>query len=193
MLDAPEGVSAAICQRHPDLRRSPQAQEVLAFRLRTDGGDFTIPNVYPGHQVIISTYTRGPYYLESIRLGELDAIASEIPAVSGAQSLTVTYKYGGGSVHGTIEDCGTARVMLIPRDPALRRVEFLRETHFAANGQFVIAAVRPGDYYGFAIGAETSSRWYAAVWDEGLLDRQASKITVRANEHTSGPIRVVKW
>jgi hypothetical protein len=57
-----------------------------------------------------------------------DAIA-EIPVLSAAQPLTVTCKYGGGSVHGTIEECGTARVMLIPRDPVLWRIEFWRETH----------------------------------------------------------------
>jgi hypothetical protein len=83
--------------------------------------------------------------------------------------------------------------MLIPRDPVLRRVEFLRETSCAANGQFEFAAVRPGEYYGFAIGAESSTRWYAAVWDEALLDRQATKVTVRANEHSSAGIPVVKW
>ena len=93
-------------------------------------GDFTL-RVYPGpyHLFVLGPETT-PYYLDSIRLGNLDALAAQdIPILSGATPLLVTFQYGGGSVRGTVESCGTGRVLLIPIDSLLRRVNLACEPH----------------------------------------------------------------
>jgi len=155
-------------------------------------GDFTI-QLYPGpHHVDLIEPPPAQFYLDSIRLGGQDALTSDVTILSDAQPLTVTYKFGGGSVQGAIDGCGAGRVLLLPQDPALRRHEFLREANCGTNGQFEFSAVRPGEYYGFAVSADSSPLWYAALLDGSLLDR-ASRVTVRSNEHTNAEIRLSKW
>jgi hypothetical protein len=104
-----------------------------------------------------------------------------VPILSGTDALVVTYKYGGGSVAGTLEACGG--VALVPVDPALRVQALVRITHCGPNGQFSFQAVRPGEYYGLAISGDGPP-------EESVL-RGLSKITVRDNEHTTADIRPV--
>ncbi len=95
--------------------------------------------------------------------------------------MTVTYKYGGGSVQGTIEGCVGGGIALIPVDRALRGPALVRTTQCGSNGQFTFAAVRPGEYYGVLVTG-------MGPLDESVLSR-AAKITVRNNEHTTAEIR----
>ena len=154
-------------------------------------GDFTIRNVYPGRYQIATMEepTAVPYYLDSIRLGDRDAAAG-IEILSSAQTLTVTYKMGGGSVRGTIEDCVDSRVLLVPQDSSLRRNEFMRYTSCGQDGRFEFSAVRPGEYYGLAIAGTGAAPWYQVMRDEQVL-KQASRVTVRAGESTAAEIRMV--
>jgi hypothetical protein len=71
-------------------------------------------------------------------------------------------------------------VTLIPKEVALRRAGFIRRTACGRNG-FEIPAVRPGDYYGLAIGNP-------ALLDDGLL-KQAAGVTVRGNESTTAELK----
>jgi len=135
----------------------------------------------------------GPYYFDSIRLGGRDALALDVPILSGAEKLTVAYKFGGGAVRGAIDGCRGDRVLLLPVDTALRRHEFLRETRCGANGQFEFSAVRPGEYYGIAIVNGSSQQWYTALWDDAQLNQRAGRVTVRANENTTAVIRLTAW
>lgn len=154
-------------------------------------GGFTIQNVYPGpYQVILPEPPPQPYYLDSIRLGDHDALESDVPILSGALPLTVTYKPGGGTVRGNIEAGGAGHILLIPQDSARRRIGFMRETACVQNGRFEILAVRPGEYYGVAIAADSPTPWYAAMWDDSLLNH-AIRVTVRANESTSAEFRLI--
>ena len=157
-------------------------------------GGFTFQPVYPGpHRIAILSMHPGPYYLDSIRLGDQDALVPGVPILSDAQPLTLTYKLDGGTVRGIIEGCASARILLLPQDPALRRGEFLRETNCGQNGHFEFTAVRPGEYYGLAIMSGSSPRWYADLRDDDLIGRRASKVTVRANEFITAEIRPTKW
>jgi hypothetical protein len=154
----------------------------------TGGSDLTVPNVYPGScQVQFLTDSPVPYFLDSIRLGDQDALGTfSIP--SAALPLTITYKLGGGTVRGTVEGCGSSHVFLIPQDPALRRNGFIRIAGCDQNGRFEFPAVRPGEYYGLATATEPRS--FAALSVEGGLLKQAGKLTVRPNESTSADIRL---
>jgi protocatechuate 3,4-dioxygenase beta subunit len=195
VMEVPEGVPAPK-PKPPEVMvafDAGAAQVAPMNRIFTgnpDGrGDFTIQNLYPGPYQILPGLPPAPYYLDSIRLGEHDALGSDVPILSDAQPLTVTYKLGGGTVRGTIEACGAGHVFLIPQDPALRRGYFIRRTTCGQNGQFEFSAVRPGEYYGLAIAGDSPTPWYEAMWDEGML-RQAGRVTVRANESTSPGIRL---
>jgi len=198
MVEVPEGVSAPKPPGVTVLLVSgalllSEPQEGRFFNVQPDDkGDFTIENVYPGPYLIqsLSESSAAPYYLDSLRLGGRDALESDVPILSDALPLTVTYKPGGGSVRGTIEDCGAGNVFLIPQDPALRRGDFIRRATCGPNGRFEIPAVRPGEYYGLAIAADDRMLLDQAVQDDGLL-KQASRVSVRANESTSAEIRLI--
>jgi 5-hydroxyisourate hydrolase-like protein (transthyretin family) len=161
-------------------------------------GNFTVQNVYPGPYLIIAAPPPPNYYLDSIRLGDRDAVASDVLILSGAQALTVTYKPGGGTVRGTVggnlganvDACGGGDVVLVPQDPALRRAGFIRRTTCAQNGGFEIANVRPGEYYGLAIAGGDPTPWFATTLDDRLL-QQASSVSVHANESISAEIRII--
>jgi hypothetical protein len=158
----------------------------------SDEGDLTIRSVYPGpYQIQPLGNSPAPYYLDSMRLGDRDAVGSDVPILSDAEPLTIVYKLGGGTVRGTIDACGGAHVFLIPQDRVLRRGGFMRVTGCEQNGRFEFPAVRPGEYYGIAIAWNGSILSDAAMLaDSGLL-KQATKVTVRANESTSAEIRLI--
>ena len=153
----------------------------------SDGGDLKSRDIYPGtYRIDTLTDSPVPYYLDSIRLGDQDALGW-VSILSDAQPLILTYKLGGGTVRGTIERCGAADVLLIPQDPKIRRHTFLRVTTCGQNGQFEFLAVRPGEYYGLAITGDRSP----AVLLDGALLKQATRVTVNANEAVSADIRVI--
>jgi hypothetical protein len=153
-------------------------------------GDFTIQNIYPGPYQIVPGLPQAPYYLDSIRLGDHDALESDVPILNDAQPLTITYKRNGGTVRGTIKACSVGHVLLIPHDTALRRSIFMRGTTCSQNGRFEFLAVRPGEYYGIAITGDGPTPWYEAMWDDGLIN-QAGDVTVRAGENSSVEIPLI--
>jgi hypothetical protein len=155
-----------------------------------DSGAFVIHDAYPGTYQILPGPPPPGYYLDSIRLGSSDAVASDVRILSDVQPVSVIYKLGGGTVRGTVEGCNSARVLLVPQDPGLRRGLFVRTVTCARDGRFEFSAVRPGEYYGFGMGEENSTPWYAAMLDTGLMN-QAAKVTVRANESTAADIRML--
>lgn len=157
--------------------------------VRSDGDKLETRDVYPGlYRVQFLTDSPVPYFLDSIHLGEQEALGS-FPILSGELPLTVSLKLGGGSVRGTVEGCASRHVFLVPQEPARRRDGFIRITACDANGGFEFAAVRPGDYYGVA--ATKEPRSFMELSDDHLL-QQASKLTVRSNETTSADIRLIE-
>jgi hypothetical protein len=165
-----------------------------SIHIFSNDGKLTVRNVYPGsYQVQPLADTAAPYYLDSIRLGERDAMGW-VTIVSDAEPLIIRYKLGGGSVHGTVEECNGCDVFLIPREVVLRRAGLLRVTRCGENGRFEFPAVRPGEYYGFAIaGAVPSGLHFTDLIQNDDVLKQASSVTVRANESTSAEIRRIAW
>jgi hypothetical protein len=172
------------------LLSDPVKEAVLDF-VPADG-NLTVKNVYPGtYQVQILADSSAPYYLDSIRLGDRDAIGW-VTIVSDAEPLVITFKLGGGTVQGNVEGCSAGHVFLIPREIPLRRAGLLRVTGCGEKGRFEFPAVRPGEYYGFAIAGDGSPGFHFAdlIQDDDLL-KQASTVKVRANESTSAGIRLI--
>jgi hypothetical protein len=154
-----------------------------------EDGVLTSRALYPGvYEVLPLSDVPAPYYLDSIRLGDRSAIGG-VAIVSDALPLTIAYRTGGGSVRGTVEGCNGGHVFLVAQDPALRVGGFRRIAECDGNGRFEFAAVRPGEYYGLALAADTPLRWYQISHDAGLLNG-AAKVTVRAGEATTVDMRI---
>ncbi len=156
---------------------SMETPREFLFSVPEGKNGFAIQGVYPGAYMILPGEPPAGYYLDSIRVGEREAVEPDVQIRTGFDVVTVVYKLGGGTVRGT---CGSGTVTLIPKEVALRRAGFIRRTACGRNG-FEIPAVRPGDYYGLAIGNP-------ALLDDGLL-KQAAGVTVRGNESTTAELK----
>ena len=159
------------------------------FPIVSDAGVLTALNIYPGSYEVQFRGADAPsqYYLDSIRLGDRDALGS-IKVLSDAELLTITYKLGGGSVTGTIKGCTSEYVFLVPEDITLRRSGFLRTTKCGKDGRFQFSTVRPGEYLGFAVAVEAWA--LGQIFGDADLLKSATKVTVRANEFASAEIRL---
>jgi hypothetical protein len=167
-------------------------------------GGFTIKNLYPAAYQIIPGTAPAPYYLDSIRFGARDALERSVQVFPGDLPLTIAYKSNGGTVRGTVDGCtagaSKTEVMLIPQDPVLRRDGFIHRTSCGQDGRFDIAAVRPGEYYGFAVGADNPAEQRLSGFgelhmgvdlDQNLIN-QSVRVKVRANEATEAEIRMIR-
>jgi hypothetical protein len=154
-------------------------------------GVFTFKNEYPGAYQITPGNAPAPYYLDSITLGGRDAIASDVEIDSGALPIGISYKLHGGSVHGTVENCASGQVWLVPQDAPYRRDGFYHIASCDAKGRYAIDNVRPGEYYALAIPpGGTRPQVMRATIDQNVIN-QAARISVRANESTLADLRAM--
>lgn len=149
-------------------------------------GNFTLEDVYPGSYRIVSTPAPPPYYVAAVRVGATELTSAEMDLSSGAAPITIVYRTDGGTVGGTAEKCAAGIVILIPQDPVLQSLGFLRSTRCDNSDRYEIRAVRPGDYYALAIMGIGG----LPQVDDNLVS-QASKVTVKADEAASANLRAV--
>ena len=157
-------------------------------------GNFTVEQIYPDRYTIDALGPPG-YYLDAIRFGDTEIAGPEVDLTPGAPALTPVFKSDGGTVRGTVENCGTGGVVLVPRDSSLRWL--VRDgltarcgTGPSGAGRYEITAVRPGEYYALALHNDASSLFFMPHWDENLVG-QAGIVTVRAGEVSSLDLRAV--
>jgi hypothetical protein len=152
-------------------------------------GNFDLAGVYPGAYLVhVQGQAPTPFYLDSIRVGEVDATVAEVELSSGTMPITLVYKINGGTVRGTVDNCTSGSVALVPQNPALRQPIFLRRAECDPGGHYGFEAVRPGDYYVVAFAGTGPLLLLEAIEDVGLL-AQASTVTVRAGENSQLDLR----
>jgi len=160
---------------------------------KVDADDtFHIDDVYPGLYTVRSVSPDPPFYLASVQLGERDVLGNDpVEISSAALPLTITYRADGGTVRGTVENCGSATVVLVPQEPRLRIPDFMRNTACGGAGRFEIPNVRPGEYYGFAFDRAPGIEdiFFGFNVDQGLINR-AALVTVRPSESTAVELKV---
>jgi hypothetical protein len=150
-------------------------------------GNFTLEDVYPGSYRIVSTPPPPPYYMAAVRVGETGLTTAEVNLSPGAAPITVVYKTNGGTVRGTAEKCAAGIVILIPQDPAMQSLPFLRSVRCDVSDRYEITAVRPGGYYTLAL-AEPGG----VPQLDDILISQSGKVTVHADETASADLRAIQ-
>lgn len=201
-LTAPFSIQGRVDVERADGMPAPPRPEIMLLRdtsvvrvsgfprtdpARTDDqGTFTVANLYPGpYRIAIMDAPLPPYYLDSIRVGNLDG-AGSVQIASAAQTVEVHYKSDGGRVTGTVSACNRGTVELIPADPGHRR-GFFRGVACGSDGRFDILAVKPGDYYAIALQDPTAMMNLAT--DDAAIRNRGVLVTVRRNETTQVDLR----
>ena len=128
------------------------------------GGTLTFPAVTPG-QYLILPQTGPGFYPVSVLLNGQQVLGKPVDLFPGS-TIRVTYKAATGSVHGTVDTCNGAAVVLVPKD--VRTLGFGRIVTCKSDGTFEMSGVAPGDYYtaaflGFQFEAERDPKWLAAI------------------------------
>jgi hypothetical protein len=156
-----------------------------------DKGEFTVTRVMEGRYLIVpllgdasSMYS---YYLASIRVAEREVLGETVELTAGSP-ITILYKADGGGVRGTVEDCSSASVVLVPQVRALQGIgDFIRHASCDAGGHFEIAKVRPGEYYAYAFDQQPPIKGLTE-----LLVNRAVRVTVRSGEFSGVALRVMR-
>jgi 5-hydroxyisourate hydrolase-like protein (transthyretin family) len=114
--------------------------------------DGTIGGVYPGRYQVNFLPPAG-YYAASITLGDREILGQTVEINSGSVPIRIVYKADGGTIRGTVEDCGSATIAVTPEDPAIERgnLGFAPFARCADDGHFEIHGLPPGRYYAFAL------------------------------------------
>jgi len=160
-----------------------------------DNGDFIISGAYPGSYEI-TVLTPVGYYLAAIRQGGAELGSPKLELAPGAPPITVVFRSDGGSVRGSVEDCGSGGVLLVPQDPAQRWPDLIYKERcqpgatISEAGRYDIAAVRPGEYYVVAIAQDRLATFFEPQWNDEML-RHASMVTVRASQAASKDLRAL--
>jgi Carboxypeptidase regulatory-like domain len=155
-------------------------------------GEFSVTRVMEGRYRIVpllgdvaSMYS---YYLASIRMAEGEVLGETVQLTAASPPITILYKADGGGVRGTVEDCASARVVLVPQERALQGLsDFIRHAACDAGGHFEISNMRPGEYYAYAFDRQPPLNDLAQ-----LLVNHAVRVTVRSGEFTGAALRVTR-
>lgn len=152
-------------------------------------GNFRIDNVHPGRYKIVAVSPGQPYFLNSVRMGNVELLGQYVDLASSALPVEIQFESTGGGVRGMVEGCGGGTVVLAPRDSALRLPQFVHTTKCRDLGQFEIPNVRPGDYFAFAF-----DQWGGAVELLSTLDptlvNKAVRVRVERGEFSDADLRI---
>jgi hypothetical protein len=155
-------------------------------------GDFHVGNIYSAGYQILPGPAPPQYYLDSIRLGGRDALEADTELTSAASPLVITYRYGGGNVRGTVENCAAGTVRLLPRDKTFWRPGFVLFAPCDSNDRYELTSVRPGEYYAIAVAGNSPASWYATTWSDDVLLPNAVAISVRDGQNSTADLRAVR-
>ena len=154
-------------------------------------GEFSVTRVMEGQYRIVpllgdvaSMYS---YYLASIRIAEREVLGETVELTAASGPITILFKADGGGVRGTVEDCGSARVVLVPQERALQGFnDLIRHAACDASGHFEMSNMRPGEYYAYAFDQQPPIKDLAE-----LLVHHAARVTVRSGEFSGAALRVM--
>jgi hypothetical protein len=135
--DAPRTLRTSVALAAADGRSVPslplftQPDGTLASSATTPGRYLILPQAGPG------------YYPVSIQLNGQEVIGKPVDLFPGS-TIRVSYKAANGSLHGTVDNCNGAAVVLVPKD--IQTLAFGRLLECRADGSFEAPGIPPGDY-----------------------------------------------
>jgi hypothetical protein len=117
-----------------------------------------------------------------------------VEIASGSTPIAILFQAGGGTVQGSVKDCGDASVMLLPQDESMRRQGVVRLVRCVEGDRFEIPSVRPGDYYIFALTSGSPALIPPHDLDQDYLN-QAVTLTVASNGAVKVDLKVIppRW
>lgn len=134
------------------------ANGTLNYSAVTRGQSLILPQAGPG------------FYPVSAVLNGQEVLGKPVDLLPGS-TFRVSFKAANGSVHGTVDNCNGAIVVLIPKE--VQTIAFGRTAACRADGTFEMIGVAPGDYSAVAFHVSTSDR----LSDPRLLARIVSSGT----------------
>ena len=162
----------------------PEAYNLVGSKtyeaISTTNGAFTAKDVNPERYRVSVAGLKGPWFVQSIRMGESDVMDKGLDLSAGAPGpLDIVLSDRGGAIEGSAGAWGVT-VALVPQDPRLRkRVEWYRSGVADHEGKFSIAGIPPGEYKLFAWESVEDGAWM----DEEFMKQAESNgkpVTVRA-------------
>ena len=137
-MPAPHGVPGVVLQLDPVSRFHVAAE---AWRDQAGG----IPEIGPGTYRLQITETED-WWVKSAQSGGIDLLSDDLTVVEGEQPqpIEVVVRDGAGTVSGTVPEGNPGHVLVLLVQSHGSR-NFIRST-IAAEGNFTIAGVPPGDY-----------------------------------------------
>ena len=148
------------------------------------GGGWKIDNVYPGAYRVIAISPGPPHFLETIRIGDRNILGQDVEFYPGSLPVEIGFASKGGAVHGSVEGCGSATVVLAPQDPNLYEPQFVQTARCSGDGRFDIPTLRPGDYYAFAFSRWEGAGELFAMLDQSILNQAVGVRVVQGQAAT---------
>ncbi len=162
--------------------------QTLIVRANLDSS-FSVEQVYEGTYQILAGEPPSGYFLDAIRLGGAEVDPSKVALSSGAAAIEIVYKTNGGTVRGSVENCASGDVVLMPQEREQWWKPFIRTVRCDAHDRYEASGVRPGNYYALAFAADGYSPLAERKFDDFL--QSATKVTVQAGASTSADLRAI--
>jgi Carboxypeptidase regulatory-like domain len=153
-------------------------------------GRLRIPAVYPGRYRIFPLGFIPEWYLDSVRLGEQEALKDAVELRPGSPPVQIVYRPQAGRVRGVVDRGEGAQVVLLPSEEALWDAQFIRSAKAGTGGQFEVGSLKPGEYLAFAF-AEPQN--FDELSDPALvrpLLTQGVRVVVRQGEASETKLRI---
>jgi len=134
--DAPRGLRTSVMLQSVDGRTA-----VSPPLFTQPDGTFAPSMTTPGRYLILPQANSG-YYPVSVQLNGQEVIGKPVDLFPGS-TIRVSYKAANGSLHGSVDNCNGA-VLLVPKD--IQTLAFGRLLECRADGSFEAPGISPGDY-----------------------------------------------
>ena len=150
----------------------------------------SIPNIYPGRYTIqVAGDVSRSSYVESIKLGDMEVYGRRFDLWEGSQPIRITLQNGGASIRGTVDKADAATVVVVDADESVTTNR--TRMYPLAGPQFDIGALRPGDYYVFAVDRPTPLGLTDVIMR--VLLPQAEKVHLDKNGVSTLTLKPLPW